>query len=136
MRSLFSRRFSVVATVATALVMILPAGAISAPNDEDKALTVADVEFLGEVVFPTGETFGGTEIGGLSSITYDAERDLYYAISDDPASRGPARFYTLAIDLGGDTFDSTRVDVVAVTELRDRGGEPFVEMTLDLEGLT
>ena len=44
---------------------------------------------------PTGTKFQGTTVGGLSSITYDAQNDVYYAISDDPSQFQPARFYTL-----------------------------------------
>src|SRR4029453_3258880 len=57
------------------------------------------LEFRGESTLPAGLPFNGTVVGGLSSITYDAERDLYYAISDDQGSLGPVRFYTLDIDV-------------------------------------
>ena len=59
------------ATMAGAALLITPTAATSAPPVGD-ARTVVDVEFLGEVVVPTGTIFDGTEIGGLSSITYDA----------------------------------------------------------------
>ncbi len=52
--------------------------------------TVAGVEFLGQAVFETGFEFAGTEVGGLSGITYDPLRDVYYALSDDRGNRsGP-----------------------------------------------
>ena len=44
---------------------------------------------------PTGTTFAGTRVGGLSSITYDERRGVYYAVSDDPAD---VRYYTLRLD--------------------------------------
>ena len=47
----------------------------------------------------TGTTFEETTVGGLSSITYDAKRDRYYAISDDQGQFQPTRFYTLGLDI-------------------------------------
>ena len=61
--------------------------------------TVSDLEFLGEVILPTDLTFEGTQVGGLSGLTYDAEAGVYYALSDDRSQLSPARFYTLGIDL-------------------------------------
>jgi hypothetical protein len=40
-----------------------------------------------------------TTVGGLSGITYDARRGVYYLISDDRGDFGPARFYTARIDI-------------------------------------
>lgn len=58
---------------------------------------IKDVEFLGQATFPTGTQFKGTEVGGLSGITYDSSKDIYYSISDDRSEKSPARFYTLRI---------------------------------------
>jgi hypothetical protein len=35
------------------------------------------LEFLGQQIIPTGTQFAGTEVGGLSSITYDAARGVF-----------------------------------------------------------
>ena len=70
-----SKKLGLTFTIALAVILLLPAAAISKP-DHDGANTVADVEFLGEVVIPTGATFEGTEIGGLSSISYDPGRGV------------------------------------------------------------
>ncbi len=52
--------------------------------------TVTDIEFLGDVTFETGFTFVDTEVGGISTITYDAAQNTYYALSDDRGTRsGP-----------------------------------------------
>ncbi|QIZ71901.1 esterase-like activity of phytase family protein [Oxynema aestuarii] len=85
---------------------------------------------LGQASFRTGTEFEGTEIGGLSGITYDSERDLYYAISDDRQAPGFPRFYTLNIDL-----DPFGVTPVAVTPVTDNNGRPFGEFQVDLEGI-
>ena len=50
--------------------------------------THARIEYRGQAIVPTGTTFEGTEVGGLSSITYDAKRGVFYTISDDPRDSG------------------------------------------------
>ena len=42
-------------------------------------MSVAGLDFLGMVTFETGTQVAATEMGGLSSITYDAARNVYYA---------------------------------------------------------
>jgi len=54
----------------------------------------AKLRFLGQAIVPTGTTYRGTIVGGLSSITYDARRGVYYTLSDDPAA---VRFYTVRV---------------------------------------
>ena len=36
------------------------------------------LDFRGQAIIPTGTTFAGTTVGGLSSITYDRRHDRYY----------------------------------------------------------
>ena len=43
--------------------------------------------------------FQGTTVGGLSSITYDRRRNVFYTVSDDPSQFQPVRFYTVALDV-------------------------------------
>jgi hypothetical protein len=94
------------------------------------------LEFRGESTLPPGLPFDGTVVGGLSSITYDAERDLYYAISDDQGSLGPVRFYTLDIDVADGSLGPGDVTVVDVTALEPPAGESYAPGTVDPEGLT
>jgi hypothetical protein len=56
------------ATIAAALVAVAPAAA-KGPK--------TDLQFLGQAIVPTGTTFQGTTVGGLSSITYDAEKGVF-----------------------------------------------------------
>jgi 3-phytase len=93
------------------------------------------LEFLGQQIFPTGTQFAGTEFGGLSSISYDAERDAFYVLSDDQGTIDPVRFYTVGIDLENG-FTAGDVEVLDVTTLLDAGGQPFALASLDPEGLT
>jgi hypothetical protein len=98
--------------------------------------TVIDVEALGLVTFPTGTTFAETEVGGLSGITYDAARGVYYALSDDRSEIDPARFYTVAIDVSDGQLDEGDVEFLEVTFLRDQQGDLFAPLSLDPEGIS
>ncbi len=103
-----------------------------------KALTtenIPQIKFLGEVKFPTGLKFKETEVGGLSGITYNQEKQVYYTISDDRSSKAPARFYTLKIDLEPDTISEETVKFVDVTTLLDKTSKPFPELTIDPEAI-
>jgi hypothetical protein len=129
--------------VALTLVLILLAVALTAGQlsaaSHDGSMTVVDVEFLGEVVVPTGTLFDDTEIGGLSSITFDANRGVYYTLSDDQGNRetgDPVRYYTVAIDLSDGTLDDGDVQFVGVTQLFENQKTPFAPGGLDPEGFT
>ena len=131
-------RFGLVFVSALALLLVTPAIAMPA-NDSADAQTVVDVEFLGEVVIPTGTEFQGTEIGGLSSITFDAGRRVYHTLSDDQGNRptgDPVRYYTVDIDFADGTLDDGDVTFVDVTELFEDKKQPFPPGGLDPEGFT
>jgi hypothetical protein len=131
------RRTALVAGAVAALVtsLAVPAAA-SAPRGPSSPL-----EYLGDTTIPAGLPFDGTVVGGLSSITYDASRDVYYALSDDqgagftPTST-PSRFYTLHIDLSDGSLDAGDVTVLSTTTLLGLDGEPFPAQSLDPEGMT
>jgi hypothetical protein len=104
------------------------------PKRAPLPLTISEVVPRGIVTFGTGTTFMNTTVGGLSGITYDAGRDVYYALSDDHSRRNPARYYTIDINISeeGQLVDVTFLDV---TFLRAKNGERFAERTLDPEGI-
>jgi hypothetical protein len=133
-------RFRPRLTVAITLVLLLLITVLAASaTSETGAMTVADMEFLGEVVVPTGTLFDGTEIGGLSSITYDAGRGVYYALSDDQGNRptgDPVRYYTMAIDVSDGSLDDGDVVFTGVTQLFESHTTPFPPGGLDPEGFT
>ncbi|MDW8202363.1 MAG: phytase, partial [Cyanobacteriota bacterium SKYGB_h_bin112] len=100
--------------------------------------SVRRVEFIGQATFPTGTpVVGGTQVGGLSGITYDAANNRYYSLADARSgpSDGPARFYTLTIDLSSGKLNPTGVTFTGVTQLRDASGNPFTANALDPEGI-
>ena len=94
------------------------------------------LQFLGQAIVPTGTTFAGTTIGGLSSITYDAGRGVFYSLSDDQSQFNPARFYTLHIDLSNGNLADGDVHFDGVTTLLAPDGLPYAPFSLDPEGLT
>src|SRR3954447_3002707 len=122
-----------VAVAAIAIVIVVGAGASTGTGNGTKP---PRLEFLGQAIVPTGTTFAGTTIGGLSSIGYDASRGVYYALSDDQSQINPARFYTLKLDLSGGQLDNADVAFTGVTTLQAPGGGPYAPASLDPEGLT
>ncbi|MGA9595654.1 MAG: esterase-like activity of phytase family protein [Acidimicrobiia bacterium] len=134
MRNALRRRLAPAAAIALALVLAIPATASGSAGP----VTVDSVEYLGQQVIPTGTMYSGTEIGGLSSITYDAHRGQYYAISDDQGNRGtgdPVRYYTMTLDFDETGFTGTGVDFTDVTQLYDVHGQAFAPGGVDPEGL-
>ena len=119
------------------VLLLVSTAVVTLAKDDGGAQTVVDVEFLGEVIVPTGTDFDGTEIGGLSSITFDAGRGVYYALSDDQGNRptgDPVRYYTVAIDLTDGMLDDGDVEFADVTQLFEVRKTPFAPGGLDPEG--
>ncbi|MEG4805496.1 esterase-like activity of phytase family protein [Microcoleus sp. ARI1-B5] len=100
-----------------------------------QSFAVTKIDFIGRAIFPTGSPFQGTEIGGLSGITYDATKQVYYAISDDRSSKAPARFYTLKINWQSGKLEKENMAFTGVTTLLDENGKSFPEFSLDPEGI-
>lgn len=119
---------------------------IEVANQSDKPETlVQGIEFLGEVTFETGFIFEGTEVGGISGITYDKNADLFYGLSDDRGNRSepaegtsadePARYYDIAINLSDGSLDEGDVTFTEVTTLLNVAGRPFNGGITDPEGI-
>ncbi len=137
-------RLGSAAKAATATMAVLMGAAVLVPvavdadhHDREPA-TVVSVEVLGQVVFPTGTSIDGTELGGLSSITWDRRRGEYHIISDDQGNRptgDPVRFYTATIDLADGSLDDGDIAFDDATTLLDADGTPYAPGGLDPEGL-
>ena len=91
-----------------------------------------DLEFRGQAIVPTGTTFEGTTVGGLSSITYDRRQGVFYTVSDDQSR---ARFYTVALDVRDGRLADGDVRFERVTTLLAPNGQPYPPASLDPEGL-
>ena len=97
------------------------------------------LHYIGQQIVPTGASFRGLPVGGLSSIDYVPATGRYLAISDDRSDRGPARFYELALDLSKFNRSATPGDAgvswVNMTTMLDLDGQPFGRNKVDPESL-
>lgn len=90
------------------LVIVTATGCASASSAPRR------LSFLGQQLVAPGTMVDGTVVGGLSGITYDPDRQIYYMVSDDRSAKNPARFYSVRIDvsppagLGPLRFESVR----------------------------
>lgn len=118
--------------LAVFLVSLFTVAALAAPASADNH---DGIELIGEVTFPTGYLFEGVEVGGLSGLTWDESRGVYYALSDDRSQLAPARYYTVSIDVGDGSLDDGDVVFQSQTTLLDGAGQPYAALSLDPEGI-
>ena len=90
---------------------------------------IKEIRFIGEYILPNGMQLKNTVIGGLSGIDYDAKRNLYYMICDDPSSKGPTRYYTASIAISEKGIDSVRI--IDVIPLLNPKNETYADITKD-----
>jgi hypothetical protein len=128
------RRILCIAIVLAFAATTAVVGSSPAPAAGDRG-RLPSLEFVGEQIFPTGTSFAGTQVGGLSGIAYDAGRGVFYSLSDDRSQLGPARFYTLRIDLADGRLDAGDVTFTGVTTLKQPDGTTFAPLSLDPEGI-
>jgi hypothetical protein len=96
------------------------------------------IEYIGEYQVPDNLQFKKTTVGGLSGLTYDRQRNRFYAVSDDRGDLAPARFYTLKLDLdtkNPDRVKFNKVDILDVTLLKNASGETYAKGTIDTEAI-
>lgn len=123
-----------------ALIIIIglsACGTMPQISAEERLFPAITLEFLDKYdILP--QTFQETSIGGLSAITYDRQRDRFYALSDDRSQQAPARFYTLKIDLANTDDQPATIEGVTVenvTFLKDSTGQTYSSQTIDPEGI-
>ena len=93
------------------------------------------MDFLGFSDALNKQTYEGTSVGGLSGLTYDQRRGVYYSLVDNgPAATSEVRFYTLRLPTSGGTLGEPQI--LDVTTLRKADGQPFTTSDFDGEGLT
>ena len=85
------------------------------------------------MIDPAPQDAADPPIGGLSSL-FHVGGGIYYTVSDDSGQRGPARYYTISVDLTDGSLDQPDVTVNAWHRLLDQNGGPLEPGTYDLEG--
>ncbi len=88
--------------------------------------------FRGQVIVPSGTMFQGTQVGGLSGISY-AGGTTFYTLSDDQAN---ARFYKLDAAIADGQLSAGDITFQSVTTLKQPDGTPYPTASLDPEGFT
>jgi hypothetical protein len=119
--------------IAISLTIILVTTLLN--NSQLYAAEISQIEFIGEAILPHNSTLKNNAIGGLSGITYDPKKDVYYAISDDRGEKAPPRFYTLKIDLSKGKLQNGDVVPLGVTTLLNQDNQPFPPGETDTEGI-
>lgn len=98
-----------------------------------------NLSYLGQQIVPSGHSFSGTTVGGLSSLEHIAATGRYLAISDDRSQFNPARYYELALNLNQFVRSASPgmagVSFNAVTTIQNVGGAPFALNTVDPEAM-
>ena len=118
--------------VACAAIVVGSGAATAAPPQGGEQECAAGVDLLGFSDTLDKTTFRGTSVGGLSGITYDAQRDVYYALVDNQGTTA-SRFYTLRLKTDGKKVRKPKV--LDVTILKDEDGTPFTGANFDGEGI-
>ena len=116
--------------LAVLLVAALTAAYAPAAPSKQKPKHAPSLEFRGQAILPTGTTFMGTNVGGLSGLAY-AGGEAYYALSDDQSN---ARFYKLSADIADGQLSAGDIEFESVTTLRQPDGTPYPAGSLDPEG--
>jgi hypothetical protein len=97
--------------------------AVLATATEPTSHADAAMQYFGQWQVSHEAFAGGTRVGGLSGISYDAQRGVYYVISDDKSTFGKVRFYTARLALSGKGVDDAQF--VGTQPLLDESGNPF-----------
>lgn len=132
---LFSLLFVVVLTLLSFLTTACAPS--QARTAEQRTFRNLSLDFLGEYQLPKTK-FRDTPVGGLSAITYDRQRNKFYALSDDRSQFAPARFYTLGLSLkrtDKGKIGIEKVDIEDVTFITDENGKNYTKGSIDPEGI-
>lgn len=134
------QRFNFISCLLALILAIMPllAGCdLPQVSAEERLFLNLKLDFLSDYQLPK-QDFKGTRVGGLSGITYDRQRDRFYALSDDRSEFAPARFYTLKLLLDQANAKAPRIKQVAietVTTITGEDGKPYPKGTIDPEGI-
>jgi hypothetical protein len=130
----YRRALSALVLVCTILLTACSVPRVSA---ESRLFLDRSLEFLGEYQLPQS-TYNNTPVGALSALTYDRQRDRFYAVSNDAGQQAPARFYTFKLSLDNSEPDTPKIQQFAVeqvTVLKQDNGQPYPANTIAPAGI-
>ncbi|SBS25732.1 hypothetical protein MSP8886_00371 [Marinomonas spartinae] len=81
-------------------------------DDNSANFPITRLDYIGEYIIPNDTKFDHVLVGGLSGIDYSADRKQWLMISDDRASKGPARAY-----LGNMSITEDKVGPMTLTKM-------------------
>ncbi|NER82458.1 MAG: esterase-like activity of phytase family protein [Leptolyngbya sp. SIO1D8] len=119
-------------------MIVLSGCALPQVSAEDRLFLNVNLELLDVATLPQQLFFEETPVGGLSALAYDANRGVFYALSDDRGRLASPRFYTLDIATDTTVLDAPTIRSVQVTDvtfLRDAEGNLYASDRLDPEGM-
>ena len=137
---ILSRAIKKIFSLTLGLALLCSLAGCSTPRPvqaESRIFLGLSLEFLGKYELPE-TVYQDTPVGGLSAITYDKQKDLFYVLSDDRSQLAPARFYTMDLDIGQtDTGEIgiNNINIEDVTFLTDEQGNPYPAGSIDPEGI-
>jgi len=111
------------ACLLAALWTAAAAAAGEPPATPDAAGPIGELRFIGEQRIPHRQSFGGTTVGGLSGIDYDAADGAWILVSDDRTDEATARFYAATLSYGEQGFDAAAL--VSTSRFRQPDGAPY-----------
>ena len=124
---------TLIALLALSAATFVGSGVVDAAPPQTNSRECAEgVDLFGFSDALNKRNFDGAKVGGISGITYDAGRDVYYGLVDNQGT-SPARFYTLSLPTEGQKLGKPRI--LDVTILRDADGQPFTGANFDGEGI-
>ena len=114
--------FTSVTAAAALAVAACGGGTVSSPPER----SVSSLRLIGQQILPRRVAFGGTVVGGLSGIDYDAATQRYVLISDDRTTtdspNAPRMYFA---DLAFDAASFTGVTLTSTFAMRQPDGNVY-----------
>uniref|UniRef100_A0A0G4ICP7 Phytase-like domain-containing protein n=1 Tax=Chromera velia CCMP2878 TaxID=1169474 RepID=A0A0G4ICP7_9ALVE len=106
-----------------------------APTFPGPCIPKTSATFIGSVEFPSGTKVDGVTLGGLSALTFDADRNVWYALSDHRGVGIPSKFFTFSVNVSDGSLDEGDIVFSSSTTLKNPDGTD-IDRSLDTEGIT